>query len=105
MGVSAITPSWQQPADKLDQQSLRALIAGDVPAILIEGFATLDECRALCRAIRTHGGRSQNAQTSRMNLIGANFSNYAGETKAGYFDLVGPSYDTLRSILDEAGFN
>ena len=103
MGTSATISNWQQPADKLDQQSLRALIAGDAPAILIEGFATLDECRALCRAIRKHGDRAQNAKTSRMNLIGANFSNYAGETKAGYFDLVGPSRDVLRSILSEAG--
>ena len=105
MGAAAITSTWRQPAEELDQQSLRALIAGQIPAILVNGFATLDECRALCRAIRNHGDHAQKAQTSRMNLIGANFSNYAGKTKAGYFDLVGPSYDALRSLLADVGFN
>jgi hypothetical protein len=101
----AIPSTWQQPAEGLDQPSLRALIAGDVPAILITSFATCDECGALCRAIRDYGNKAERAKTSRMNLIGANFSNYAGETKGGYFDLVGPSYDALRSLLADAGFD
>ena len=105
MRTAAISATWQQPAENLDRQSLRALIAGEIPAILIKGFATLDECGAFCRAIRSHGDRAENAQTTRMTLIGANFSNYAGKDKAGYFEQVGPSYDTIRSVLDEAGFD
>ena len=105
MTASAIPSTWQQPAERLDQQSLRALLAGDIPAILVPSFATIDECRALCRAIRNHGGRAEEAKTTRMNLIGANFSNYAGDTKGGYFDLVRPSYEALGSLLAEAGFN
>lgn len=63
--MASKTPStWQQPAETLDRQSLRALIAGDIPAILIERFATGDECLARCRAIRGHGSQAISAQTS-----------------------------------------
>jgi hypothetical protein len=99
------TSAWQEPANDLDEQSLRALIAGQIPAIHIKNFAIKDECGAFCRAIRSHGDQVSDAKTSRMNLIGANFSNYDGETRTGYFDLVGPSYDALRPILAEAGFD
>jgi len=105
MVASAITSTWQRPAEQLGQQSVRALIAGDIPAIIITRFATAAECLALCRAIQNHGILAEGAKTSRMQLIGANFSNYGGETKAGYFDLVGPSYDALCAILAEAGFD
>ncbi|MGI9418313.1 MAG: hypothetical protein ACR2RA_10805 [Geminicoccaceae bacterium] len=105
MGASVITSIWRQPAEALDQQSLRALIGGDLPAIRIEGFATPDECSAFCRAIRDHADGAEEAQTARMTLIGANFSNYAGGTVAGYFDLVGPSYEAVRAILTDAGFD
>ena len=105
MAASTITSTWQQPAETLDERSLRALIGGDIPAVLVKSFATGSECNAFCRAIRNHAGRSRNAQTSRMSLIGANFSNYTGETKAGYFELVDPSYEVLRTILAEAGFD
>lgn len=105
MGASTIGSSWQRPAEALDQQSLQALIAGNVPAILIEDFASPGECAAFCSAIRNQAHQAEEAQTSRMTLIGANFSNYAGTTKAGYFDLVDPSYDALRPLLAAAGFD
>ncbi|MEM7044972.1 MAG: hypothetical protein AAF543_19365 [Pseudomonadota bacterium] len=97
--------AWQQPAYDLSRDSLLALIAGEIPAILIGGFATADECAAFCRAIRHHSGKAKEAQTTRMTLIGANFSNYDGETRDGYFDLVEPSYEALQPILAEAGFD
>ena len=105
MGESKTVSTWQRPATGLDRQSLQDLMAGDIPAIVITGFASHQECSALCRAIRSHGDQAEDAKTSRMTLIGANFSNYAGETKAAYFDQVGPSWETLGSILAEAGFN
>lgn len=97
--------TWQQPSFGLSRDSLLALIAGETPAVLIEGFATVHECAAFCGGIRRHGDQAKEAETARMTLIGANFSNYAGETKAGYFDLVGPSYEALRPILVGAGFD
>ncbi len=105
MSGVTISSTWQQPAQTLDRQSLKALIAGDIPAILITEFATLDECSTFCSAIRRHRNRVEHARTSRMNLIGANFSNYAGETKAGYFDLVGPSYEAQHALLADTGFD
>jgi len=105
MQKPTIGSTWQQPAQGLSQRSLRALIAGEIPAILISSFASINECSAFCRAIRRYSDQAEDAQTARMSMIGANFSNYAGETKAGYFDLVGPSYEALRPILSEAGFN
>ncbi|MGI9509980.1 MAG: hypothetical protein ACR2QJ_11620 [Geminicoccaceae bacterium] len=81
MVATTTSSTWQQPACTLNQPNLRALIAGDVPAILIASFATSDECHALCQAIRNRGDQAEEAKTTRMNLIGANFSNYAGETK------------------------
>lgn len=105
MRGAKITSTWQQPATELDRQSLQGLMAGDIPAILVTGFASPEECSALCRAIRNHADRAEDAQTSRMTLIGANFSNYAGDTKAGYFDTVGRSYEISRLVLAEAGFD
>ena len=105
MGASTIGSSWQRPAEALDRQSLQALIAGEVPAILIEDFASPEECAAFCRAIRNHADRAEEAQTSRMTLIGANFSNYAGETRAGYFELVDSSYEAVHTLLTDAGFD
>lgn len=96
---------WQRPAHDLSQKSLQALIAGDIPAVFIRRFATTDECAAFCDAIRRHAGQAKHAETARMTLIGANFSNYDGKTKAGYFNLVDPSYEALRLILADAGFD
>jgi len=105
MDRSTSGPDWQSPAERLDENSLRALIAGEIPAIRIADFATLEECRALCDAIRRHGDAGRSAETARMTLIGVNFSNYAGTTKEGYFEQVAPSYQSVGAILAEAGFD
>ncbi len=97
--------SWQPPAETLNEENLRALIAGNIPAIRIAAFATQDECRACCAAIRRQGDNAEAAETSRMSLLGANFSNYAGASKAGYFDMVPSSYQTVGTIFEEAGFD
>lgn len=105
MHEQVIGSAWQHPADELNQSSLRALIAGDIPAVFINQFATAEECSAMCRAIRAHAALADDAKTTRMTLIGANFSNYTGDSKAGYFDLVAPSYQALHLILADAGFD
>ena len=105
MHEQAVPSAWQQPALTLCRESLDALIKGAIPAILIDSFATPEECSAFCLAIRNAGDDATAAKTTRMTLIGANFSNYDGAGKAGYFDLVGPSYEAVRPIIDQAGFD
>jgi hypothetical protein len=68
------------------------------------GFATEEECRALCDAIRSGAVAGRAAQTSTMNLIGANFSNHAG-TKDEYFEHVKSSYSDVGRLYEAAGFN
>jgi hypothetical protein len=106
MAATALDASWQRPAQGLDEASLRALLAGEVPAVRMENFASAEECTAFCAAVREQGeavGRA--AQTSRMTLIGVNFSNYAGDTKEGYFAQVAPSYEAVGAIAARAGFD
>ena len=105
MQKQAALSAWQQPARTLSRESLDALIEGTIPAILIDGFATLKECSAFCLAIRSAGADATTAKTTRMSLIGANFSNYDGNDKAGYFDLVGRSYEAVHPIIAQAGFD
>jgi hypothetical protein len=103
--TAADTRTAWQAVTGLTEQSLRALLAGEVPAVRIPGFATPEECRRFCEAIRggAHSGRA--AETARMNLIGANFSNHAGKTKAEYFALVDQSYADVGRLCEAAGFN
>jgi hypothetical protein len=96
---------WQPPADRLDQTSLRALLAGEIPAIRLAGFATAEECRAFCAAIRSGDAATEAAGTAPMTLIGANFANYVGPTKAGYFAKVEPSYRAVGVLTARAGFD
>jgi len=96
---------WQRPALGLDEASLRALIAGEIPAIRMAAFASGEECHLFCAAIRKRAAEAQAAVTARMSLIGANFSNYTGQTKEGYFDLVEPSYRAVAAIAQEGGFD
>jgi hypothetical protein len=105
MDETASRPTWQHPAHGLSRKNLQSLIAGEVPIVLMGGFATVDECAAFFGAILRHADQAKDAETARMTLIGVNFSNYGGENKAGYFDLVDPSYEALRPILAEAGFD
>ena len=76
--------AWRSIATDLSEATLRALMAGEIPAIRLRKFAATDECRRLCDAIRGAGGVGRPATTSPMNLIGCNFSNHTGE-KAEYF--------------------
>jgi hypothetical protein len=103
--ASTIQAGWQQPALQLDATSLRALIAGEIPAIRMAGFASDEECRRFCAAIRQRAAEATAAVTARMSLIGANFSNYTGQTKEGYFDLVEPSYRAVGAIAEDGGFD
>jgi hypothetical protein len=97
--------AWRAPAETLDETNLRALIAGEIPVLRIRDFATVEECRTFCDAIRRNAADGKAASTARMSLIGVNFSNYGGATKAGYFEQVAPSYATVGAILGEAGFD
>ena len=96
--------SWKSPSTQLTQASLGALLVGEIPAIRLANFATADECSRLCRAIADAADLVTAAQTSPMNLIGCNFSNHVGPTKAGYFDQVAPSYHDVGALLSKAGF-
>jgi hypothetical protein len=96
---------WQPAADGLDEASLRALLAGEIPALRIADFATAGECASFCAAIAAGASASRAAETARMTLIGVNFSNYAGQGKEGYFAQVEPSYDAVGAITGGAGFD
>jgi len=56
----------RQPAYDLNQESLLALIDGEIPAIPIGNVETADECTAFCEAIRQHGHQAIEAQTTRI---------------------------------------
>lgn len=105
MAATVLKTSWQGAAEKLDESSLRALLAGEVPAIRMEGFASAKECASFCAAIEEGAAASRAAETSRMTLIGVNFSNYAGQSKEGYFEQVEPSYRAVGAITARAGFD
>ena len=105
MAATAIDTTWQRAADGLDEASLRALLAGEIAALRMPDFATTEECAAFCAAIREAASAGRDAVTSRMTLIGVNFSNYAGQTKDGYFEQVEPSYAAVGAITARAGFD
>ena len=103
---AADAAAWSPPSEQLDEAALRALMDGEIPAIRLPAFATADECGRLCRAIADAGdGMVSAAVTSPMNLIGCNFSNYVGRSKADYFEQVAPSYDNVGALLSAAGFD
>lgn len=98
--------AWSTCAEALTEASLRALIAGEIAAIRVAGFATAGECESICRAIvKVGAGVSREAQTARMTLFGVNFSNYDGMTREGYFEQVEPSYALVGEILAQARFD
>ena len=105
MASTALDTGWRPMAEGLDASSLSALLGGEIPAIRIADFASADECAAFCAAIRKGAEATRAAETARMTLIGVNFSNYAGETKQGYFDQVEPSYRATQAITSQAGFD
>ena len=105
MAATALDTTWQRAADGLDETSLRALLAGEIAAVRMDGFASAKECAAFCAAIREGSAVGSAAETSRMTLIGVNFSNYAGQTKEGYFEQVEPSYEAVGAIAARAGFD
>jgi len=103
--ATILETGWQRPAMRLDETSLRALIAGEIPAIRMADFASAAECTAFCAAIRRRADEAWAAVTSPMSLIGANFSNYQGDSKEGYFEQVEPSYRAVQAIAEEVGFD
>lgn len=105
MSATMLDTDWQRVAEGLDEANLRALMRGEVAALRIAGFATTAECKAFCDAIRQGAGSTREAETARMTLMGVNFSNYAGQTKEGYFEQVQPSYDSTTTITERAGFD
>jgi hypothetical protein len=103
--------SWAEPSATLDQESIRALLAGEVPAIHLAGFASAGECQRLARAVREHSTSGRAAMTSPMTILGANLSNFRGAGKAEYFadaerayrdvePLIAASFDPLGRIID-----
>jgi len=97
--------AWASPRTQLNQAALSALIAGEIPAIRLANFATPDECRRLCRAIGDAADMGDPAVTSPMNLIGCNFANHVGRTKADYFAQVAPAYRDVEALQRTAGFD
>ncbi len=104
-GNSDASAAWQPPAHRLAEPALRALIAVEIPAIRLPNFATVDECRRLCRAIRDAADSGEAAITSPMRLIGCNFSNHGAGSKEDYFGLVEASYSKVGSLISAAGFD
>ena len=90
--------SWREPAHALDGDAMRALVAGEIPAIHLEGFASPAECEALCRAV--HGGTApgREAATSPMTIYGGNLSNFRGASRAEYFADVERAYRAVDAI-------
>jgi hypothetical protein len=105
MAATALDVTWQRAADGLDERSLRALLAGEIAAVRMEGLASAEECASFCAAIRAGAAEARAAETARMSLIGVNFSNYAGQSKEGYFEQVEPSYRAVAAIAARAGFD
>lgn len=106
MAATALDTTWQRAADGLDETILRALLAGEIAAVRMEAFASAEECAAFCEAVREEGAAAgRAAETARMTLIGVNFSNYAGQSKEGYFEQVEPSYAAVGAIAARAGFD
>jgi hypothetical protein len=103
MAATAHETTWQAAAEGLDETSLRALLAGEIPAVRVPEFASAEECASFCAAIREGSTGARAAETARMTLIGANFSNYAGQSKEGYFEQVEPSYRAVAAIAARAG--
>ena len=104
MATVASEATWV-PLQGLSEAGLRALIAGEIPAIRMPGFASAAECRRFCDAIRSGAVAGKAATTSQMSLIGCNFSNHAGRAKEDYFALVEPSYRDVGRLADAAGFD
>jgi hypothetical protein len=96
--------AWEA-REGLTRDNLQALLEGQIAALRIPGFATPEECRRFCDAIRGGGVSGTAAQTSRMNLVGANFSNHASNEKGAYFQLVDKSYADVSALYEAAGFN
>jgi len=97
--------AWSCAAEELTSGALEALFGGDLPAIRVRNFATAGECAAFCDGIRSLADQTRDAHTARMTLLGANFSNYTGDRKEGYFATVGPSYALTDELARIAGFS
>ncbi len=105
MNEAIVTEPWSDAALGLNEKNLRALMSGEVPAIRIPDFASAEECKKFCDGIRGHAGDTREAETARMTLLGANFSNFTGATKEQYFETVDPSYAITAEITGAAGFD
>ena len=99
----AASAIWRPPATALSETSLRALMAGEIPAIRLPGFATADECCRFCDAIRGAADLGRPAATTPMTLIGSNFANHVG-TRSEYFHTVEPSYGNIGRLTAATGW-
>jgi hypothetical protein len=106
--MSAMTqsaaPNWAAPATGLSADNIQRILAGTIPAIHLRDFATPAECRQFCQALQVVQSTARHAKTSRMQLIGSNFSNCRGNSKEDYFATVEQSYRDLQQ-LTEASFD
>lgn len=103
--MATTTASAWRAQEGLTAASLRALLGGEIAAIRMPGFATPEECRRFCDAIRAGAVAGRAAETSPMTLIGCNFSNHAGREKGDYFALVESSYVDVGRLCDAAGLD
>ena len=95
---------WTEAAVKLTSASLQAIVAGEKAAIRVTAFASPRECSQLCAAAQSAAVEQRDASTSPMQLIGANFSNHQGATKADYFALARSAASDLKQIT-QASFD
>ena len=89
---------WAEPADVLDRESLRRLMAGEIPAIHLAGFASAEECERFRRAVHSGAVPGRAAATSPMTVFGGNLSNFRGAGRDEYFAGVEQSYRDVEHL-------
>jgi hypothetical protein len=107
--------SWRAAREfSLSRAALEALLANEIPAIRMSGFATAAECAGFAAAMRT-GARKAYGVDRRIGYIGmAQYEYRWGRTKADYFaavpeayadqrDVFKRSFDPLRRFMDALG--
>lgn len=97
--------SWQSPENHLNEVSLKLLADGRIPAIHLAEFASVQQCRMLCSAIKQADVRRAAASTSPMTLIGSNFSNSQHLSKNQYFKAAQQSWTDLDAVTSQAGYH
>jgi len=89
---------WGGASHSLDAGSVRALLAGEIPAIHVDGFASVSECEAFRGAVHAGAAPGRAAATSPMTVFGGNLSNFRGAGRHDYFRSVEQSYADVAAL-------